>query len=67
MTTLPADIIGATDDRLLVSVKEAARLLSLGETATWALLMSNEIPSVKVGRRRLVPVERLRQWVDAHA
>ena len=55
------------DDRLLVSVKEAARLLSVGETAMWDLLMSGEVASVKVGRRRLVPVERLRQWVDAHA
>lgn len=45
----------ASDAPLLVSVPEAARLLGVGTTFGWALVHSGEIPSVKLGRRVLVP------------
>ena len=51
------------DDRLLVSVKEAARMLGLGQTVTWSLVMSGEIASVKIGRRRLVVTENLNRFI----
>jgi len=45
------------------SIPEAADALSLGETTVRELVLRGEIPSVTVGRRRLIPVERLREWV----
>jgi excisionase family DNA binding protein len=39
---------------LLVPVEEAARLLGIGRTATYGLIRSGRINSVKLGRRRLV-------------
>lgn len=50
------------DTPLLVSVPEAARLLGVGTTFGWALVRSGEMPSIKLGRRVLVPravLERL--------
>ncbi len=40
---------------LLVSVPEAARLLSVGTTFAWEMVHNGELPTVKLGRRVLVP------------
>ena len=40
---------------LLVAVPDAARLLGIGTTLAWELVRAGEIPSVKLGRRVLVP------------
>lgn len=39
---------------MLVTVEEAAGLLRIGRTTAYELVMGGKIPSVKVGRRRLV-------------
>jgi excisionase family DNA binding protein len=47
---------------LLLSVAEAARLLDIGATRAWRLVQSGEIPTVRLGKRVLVPrsaVERI--------
>ncbi len=49
--------------RLLVSVAEAAEWLSVSRTTAYDLISAGMIPSVKVGRRRLVPTEALRTRV----
>jgi excisionase family DNA binding protein len=46
---------------LLVSVPEAARLLGVGTTFGWAMVRNGEIPSVRLGRRVLVPRAALEQ------
>jgi excisionase family DNA binding protein len=51
---------------LLVSVPEAARLLGVGTTFGWAMVHSGEIPSVRLGRRVLVPRAVLEQLAGAH-
>jgi excisionase family DNA binding protein len=51
------------DAKVLVSVDEAAALLSLGRTYVYSLVVSGEIPSVKVGRLRRVPVAALHAYV----
>lgn len=53
------------DSRLLVSVEEAARRLSLGQTVLYEKLAAGEIASIKDGRRRLIPVRALQAYVDA--
>ena len=47
---------------LLLSVPQAAHLLGLGATFTWDLVRRGDLPSVRLGRRVLVPrraIERL--------
>ena len=40
---------------LLLSVPEAARLLGVGRTLCWEMVYSKQLPSVRLGRRVLIP------------
>ncbi len=48
---------------LLVAVPDAARLLGIGTTLAWDLVRAGGIPSVKLGRRVLVPRAALERLV----
>ena len=48
---------------MLLTVEEAARLLRIGRTTTYELVMRGRLQSVKVGRRRLVVHEGLNRFV----
>ena len=52
------------DISLLLTVEEAAMLLRIGRTQTYELVMLGKIPSVKIGRRRLIVREGLRVYVS---
>lgn len=56
-----------SDEAITVSVDEAARMLGVSRAALYPRITSGEIPSVTLGRRRLVPVEGLREWVERGA
>lgn len=60
---------GADDkpDLLAVSIREAARMLGIGERTLWALAKAKEIPHFRAGRRLLFPVHALRTWMDKRA
>lgn len=49
---------------LAISVADAAQMIGLGKTRTWALIASGELATVKIGRRTLVKVDSLRSLVD---
>lgn len=49
---------------LLVSVPEAGQALGIGKRLAWELVYSGELASVRVGRRRLVPVAELERFVS---
>ena len=53
-------------ERGAVSVEEARHLLGLGRSAAYDAIRSGEIPSVRVGRRLLVPVPALLRLLDGH-
>ena len=50
----------------LLTVNETTRALRLGKTRTNELLWTGALPSIKVGRRRLVRREDLEQFLVAH-
>ena len=52
------------DEKLAVSVNRAAELIGLGRDRTYQLVMSGEVPSFKVGARRLVPIAGLKAFVE---
>ena len=53
-----------TDDRILLSVEDAAERLDIGRTMLYELISAGEIHAIHVGRLRKVPVEALREYVD---
>ncbi len=48
---------------ILVRVEEAARLLSLSRSTIYEMLDAGELPSVRRGTARRIPVAALRAWV----
>jgi excisionase family DNA binding protein len=48
---------------LTVRVEEAARRLDIGRTQVFGLIRSGELQSIQVGRRRLIPVKALEDWL----
>ena len=52
---------------LLVRVEEAARLLSLSRSTIYEMLDRGELPSVRRGTARRIPLAALRAWVERQA
>lgn len=51
---------------LLLRIEEAARLLGLGRSTVYELLYKGEIPSVRIGAARRIPLAALTQWITDH-
>jgi excisionase family DNA binding protein len=51
---------------LLVRVEEAARILSLSRSTIYELLDRGELPSVRCGAARRIPLAALHTWVERH-
>jgi excisionase family DNA binding protein len=50
---------------LLLRPREAFALLGIGHTAGYELLMSGDLPSIKIGRSRRIPRAALQDWIAA--
>ncbi len=61
----PIATIGLDDleHRVTLSVEEVAALLGLGRTAAYEAARRGEIPSRRLGRRVIVPVPALLEWL----
>ena len=51
---------------IAVSPDEAARLAGIGRTTLYAALAKGDLPSIKIGTRRLVRVDAIREWLARH-
>jgi excisionase family DNA binding protein len=51
------------DMKMLISVEEAAAMLSLGRTLVYQLVMRGELRSIKVGRTRRIVALSLREYI----
>ena len=51
---------------IAVSPDEAARLAGIGRTTLYAALAKGDLPSIKIGTRRLVRVDAIREWLTKH-
>ena len=51
--------------RLMLTIPEAARRLSIGRSTIYELLASGALESVHIGRLRRIPVDCLAEFVDA--
>lgn len=52
------------DDQMLLTPRDAARLLSLSERTLYSLRRRGELPAVQVGRAVRFDVTDLRAWID---
>jgi excisionase family DNA binding protein len=50
-------------DVLLLTVEGAARRLGMSRGALYPRVMSGEIPSIKIGKSRRIPIAQLEAWV----
>jgi excisionase family DNA binding protein len=55
------------DDRPpeLLSIEQAAQRLGIGRTATYDAIGRGELRSIRIGRRRLIPADAIRERVGA--
>ncbi len=56
--------MGDAADRLTYSVAEAARVLGISRSYCYELVQEGVLPSLQLGRRRLVPRTALQRYVD---
>lgn len=50
---------------LAVSTVEAAKLLGIGKTLLYVKLASGDLRSCKIGRRRVVPISAIQEFLKA--
>ena len=63
-TTLnPPRVGAATVPKLALSIAEAAEALALSPRTIEAMVKARELPTVRVGRRVLLPVAGLADWL----
>lgn len=51
---------------LLLNVKQLTELLGVSESSVYELIQEADFPSLRIGKRIVVPKEELRQWIAAH-
>jgi excisionase family DNA binding protein len=54
-------------ERLTMTVAEAAAVLGVSPSAAYGYVRMGQIPSIRLGRRILIPVSGLRELVDGPA
>ena len=54
-------------DRLALSMREAAKAIGVSERTLWEYVNRGDMPSLRMGRRVLIPVGSLRAWLLAQA
>ena len=51
-------------EKLLVSISDAAKALSLGRTSIYELMRSGQLDTRKMGRRRLITTASIRRLAE---
>lgn len=52
------------EERLTFTVEEAAQLLGIGRTHAFEMARRGELPTIRLGRRILIPKSRLMQMLE---
>ena len=53
-----------SEERILLTIPEAAMRLGLGRSFVYGLVMSGELKSIKLGRARRVPSSALQELIE---
>ena len=49
---------------VLLSVEAAGRIMSLGRSTLYSLILSGQLGSLRVGRRRLIPRQAIDDFIE---
>ena len=55
------------DNRLALSVTEAAEQLGVSRVTMYAYIKRADFPAAKIGGRVLIPRDKLKAWLEAQA
>jgi excisionase family DNA binding protein len=55
-----------TEPRYALSIDEACKTTGLGRTLIYEEIKEGRLSTLKIGRRRLVPVAALRAWLKSY-
>ena len=58
------DVGGMSEGRLVVTVTEAAELLGISRGLAYELARAGQLPSLRLGRRLVVPRAALLEWLE---
>lgn len=50
----------------LMTAKELQAYLKIGKNTAYRMINNNEVPTVKIGNKTYVVVDRLQRYIDAH-
>lgn len=53
------------EDKMLLSISEAAAALGISRPSIYRLLHTEDFPVVHLGGRVLIPTKQLEDWIDA--
>lgn len=51
---------------LMLNMKQLSDLLGISDTSSYELVQEEDFPSLRIGKRIVVPEEELRRWSSAH-
>lgn len=60
---VPDNLSGWRETKAFLSIPEFMEVTGIRRTLAYDLVRREEVPSRKVGGRRLIPVESLRRWL----
>lgn len=52
-------------ERQAITVNEFASAYGIGKTKAWELLHTPGFPAKRIGRRIIIPLDKLREWIAA--
>lgn len=54
-------------ERMMYTVKEISEALGMGTNQTYALVKSNDFPSIKIGQQYFIPKDLFEEWIRKRA
>ena len=57
-------MVATNDDKLVLTIEEAARLLKIGRSCAYEAARRGELPILRMGRRMLVPKAALERLLE---
>jgi len=54
-------------EKLTCSIEEMAELLGISKPTAYKLANSEGFPLLKIGKRKLIPLQRFLEWVDKNS
>lgn len=54
-------------EKLAINIEEFASMVGIGRSKAYELSRRKDFPSIRLGKRVIVPVDRLKVWLDEHA